>query len=57
MTLGLTWPVTENWGVGAEGTIFLRKSYYEEVEFDDVVQRNPELRVMGTWRIGRRGVN
>ena len=57
MTLGLTWPLTDNWGVGARGAIFLRKSYYEEVEFDDVIQRNPELRILATWRIGRRGVN
>ena len=55
-TLKLKWPVTDDWGVGAEGTIFLRKSYFQEESFGDVTQRNPELRIMAVWALGSRGI-
>ncbi len=55
--LRLAWPFTSTWGLGAESTIFLRKSYFEEDDFDDVEQRNPELKIFATWAVGTRGVN
>ncbi len=55
--LKLQWPLTDLWGLGAEGSIFLRNSYFDEEDFGDVRQRNPELKVYGTWRVGTRGIN
>jgi hypothetical protein len=53
----LGWPVGNSWGVAVESSVFLRKSYFEEVEFDDVEQRNPELRILGSWTLGSRRRN
>jgi hypothetical protein len=38
-------PVFKNFGVGADGGVFLRKSYYSAPGFHDVDQRNPQIRV------------
>jgi len=56
-TLRLGWPLSDTWGVAVESSVFLRNSYFEEDFFDDVRQRNPELRVLGSWTVGSRGVN
>ena len=50
----LGWPLGSSWGVAVEGSVFLRNSYYEEPEFEDIRQRNPELRIMGSWTLGSR---
>jgi hypothetical protein len=38
-------PVFKNFGLGADGGVFLRKSYYSAPGFKDVDQRNPQIRV------------
>ena len=55
LTAKIKWPVSDHWGLGAEGTIFLRKSYFEEEAFGDVTQRNPELRLLASWTVANRG--
>jgi len=51
------WPLTDTWGLGAESTIFLRRSYFQEADFGNVKQRNPEVRIQASWLVGTRGVN
>ncbi len=53
----LGWPLGSSWGVAVEGSVFLRNSYYEEPEFEDIRQRNPELKIFGSWTVGSRGAN
>jgi hypothetical protein len=38
-------PVHGGLGIGADGTVFLRKSRYSIPAFDDIDQRNPQVRV------------
>jgi hypothetical protein len=54
-TVRLGWPVGDSWGIAAEWSVFLRNSYFQEPEFNNVVQRNPALRVLGSWTVGTRG--
>ena len=54
-TVRLGWPLSASWGVAVESSVFLRNSYFEEDFFDDVRQRNPELRILGSWTVGSRG--
>jgi len=50
------WPMTDTWGLGAEGSVFLRKSYFQEADFGNVTQRIPELRILASWKVGSNGV-
>jgi hypothetical protein len=53
-------PITRNFGIGADAAVFLRKSHYtceitvegEVYPCTDQTQRNPELRVFGSWKVG-----
>ena len=56
-SIRLGWPLSASWGVSVESSVFLRNSYFEEDFFDNVRQRNPELRILGSWTVGSRGVN
>jgi hypothetical protein len=46
-------PVYKRLGVGADGLVVLRKSYYNEPFLEDKDQRNPEARVYLAWDFGR----
>ncbi len=48
-------PVAENWSVGADWELFLRNSFYSVDEFEDTVQRSPQIRTFVTWRLGNWG--
>ena len=38
-----------SWGIGADADIFLRNSFYDFEEFDDITERDPQLRVFAVW--------
>ena len=42
-------PVTGNFGVGADWSVFLRNSYFNHPNAYDISQRSPQLRVYATW--------
>jgi len=44
-TLRLTVPVRPTWGVGADASVFIRDSHFTAEGFNDIRQRNPELRL------------
>jgi len=50
--LRLNVPITQNFGLGAEGIIFYRDSKYSARFLRDVTQRNPEVRLFVTWDLG-----
>lgn len=54
-SLTIGWPITDSWAISVRSDVFKRNSYFEEEDFDDVVQRVPELRIFGTWRAESRG--
>ena len=53
-------PISRNFGIGADAAVFLRKSHYtcvitvegEDFPCTDQTQRNPEIRVFGSWDVG-----
>jgi opacity protein-like surface antigen len=45
-------PVYRSFGVGADGGVFLRKSRYSAPGFNDIDQRNPQVRVFLTYSSG-----
>jgi len=47
-------PVSGAWGVGVDGSVFLRNSYFSQVDFEKISSRTPELRVYATWHPSRR---
>ncbi len=48
-------PVSEMWGIGADWKLFLRNSYYSPEEFEDTVQRSPQVRLYVSWKVGESG--
>ncbi len=49
-------PITRNFGIGADAGVFLRDSYYTCDICADTRQRNPELRFYGNWLVGEAGM-
>jgi hypothetical protein len=49
-------PVRGNFGLGLDAFVFLRNSYYTFEDFEDITQRNPQIRIYGAWNTAyRRG--
>jgi hypothetical protein len=48
--------VRGNFGLGLDAFVFLRNSYYTFEDFEDITQRNPQIRIYGAWNTAyRRG--
>ncbi len=48
-------PLSDQWAVGADYELFLRNSFYSAEDFEDTVQKSPQLRGFITWRVGSWG--
>jgi hypothetical protein len=44
------YPIGPKFGIGADWSLHLRDSHYGFTLFEDTTQRNPQLRVYGTWK-------
>ncbi len=53
--VGVSVPLTQSWGVGANADIFWRNSFFDFEDFDNVSVRTPEARIFVTWSPTRGG--
>ncbi len=45
-------PIKGNFGIGVDAAVFLRNSEYTCDGCEDTEQRNPEVRLYGSWKVG-----
>ncbi len=49
LRLRFLFPLKDRWGVGIDGDVFWRHSYFTAEDFENVTVRSPQLRVFATW--------